>query len=146
VEGKIAALLGLLLGTGAVPSVAQTATDPAPASARADFLELCADCHGWDAKGGGELAGNLHVPPPDLTRIKQRANGVFDDTAVFDWIIGLKMPHTHGTRDMPIWGDWLMDQEMEDSTSMEAARIAKERVTARVMGIVRYLETIQAQD
>jgi hypothetical protein len=71
---------------------------------------------------------------------------VFDDTAVFDWIIGLKMPHTHGTRDMPIWGDWLMDQEMEDSTSMEAARIAKERVTARVMGIVRYLETIQAQD
>lgn len=52
-------------------------------AAREDFEILCADCHNVDARGNGPLAKNLSKIPPDLTRIKQRAHGVFDKQAVY---------------------------------------------------------------
>ena len=110
---------------------------------RDDFLGLCADCHGADAKGNGPLAKNLTKVPPDLTRIKERAKGEFNEKAVFDWILGLNTPNFHGTREMPIWGDWLMDETLEDSTSLEAAPLAEKEVERRVMAIVKYLEGLQ---
>ena len=112
-------------------------------AARNDFLELCADCHGSDAKGNGALTKNLTKVPPDLTRIKERANGKFNEKTVFDWIIGLNTPNVHGTREMPIWGDWLMDETLEDSTSLDAAPAAEKEVERRVMALVKYLEELQ---
>jgi len=94
-------------------------------SARRDFLELCADCHNADAKGNGSLAKNLTKVPPDLTRIRERAHGKFNVKAVYDWILGLKTTESHGSREMPIWGDWLMDEVVEDSTSLNAAKTAE---------------------
>jgi mono/diheme cytochrome c family protein len=113
------------------------------AAVRDDFLALCADCHGADAKGSGPLVKNLTKVPPDLTRIKERAHGEFNEKAVFDWILGLNTPNFHGTREMPIWGDWLMDETLEDSTSLEAAPLAEKEVERRVMAIVKYLEGLQ---
>jgi mono/diheme cytochrome c family protein len=113
------------------------------AAVRDDFLGLCADCHGADGKGNGPLTKNLTKFPPDLTRIKLRANGKFDEKAVFDWIIGLNTPNSHGTREMPIWGDWLMDETLEDGTSLEAAPLAEKEVERRVMAIVKYLQELQ---
>lgn len=113
------------------------------ARGRREFLELCADCHREDATGNGPLTENLTKIPPDLTRIKLRNHGKFDDEAIFDWIVGLKMPDAHGTREMPIWGDWLMDETLEDSTSLTAARAAEKQVERRVKAIVAYLKAIQ---
>lgn len=113
------------------------------AAVRHDFLGLCADCHGADAKGSGPLAKNLTKVPPDLTRIKQRANGKFNEKAVFDWILGLNTPNFHGTREMPIWGAWLMDETLEDNTSLDAAPLAEKEVERRVTAIVKYLEGLQ---
>jgi mono/diheme cytochrome c family protein len=110
---------------------------------RRDFLELCADCHRADATGNGPLTKNLNKVPPDLTRIKHRSQGKFDDKAIFDWIVGLSMPDSHGTREMPIWGDWLMDETLEDNTSLDAGLVAEKEVEKRVMSIVQYLKTIQ---
>ncbi len=115
-----------------------------PSGARQDFLELCADCHNTDARGNGPLAKNLTKVPPDLTRIRKRAHGVFDEQAVYDWILGLKMSESHGSREMPIWGDWLMDEAVEDSTSLDAAEAAEREVERRIRAIVKYLETLQA--
>ena len=115
------------------------------AEVRDDFLGLCADCHGADAKGNGPLAENLSKAPPDLTRIKQRSNGEFDKKAVFDRILGLSTPDFHGTLEMPIWGDWLMDETLEDSTSLEAAPLAEKEVERRVMALVTYLEGLQVR-
>lgn len=114
-------------------------------SGRRDFLELCADCHREDATGNGPLTKNLNKIPPDLTRIKLRAHGKFDDEAIYDWIIGLSMPDSHGTREMPIWGDWLMDETLEDGTSLDAGRAAEKEVEKQVMSIVQYLKTIQVE-
>jgi hypothetical protein len=114
--------------------------------ARRDFMDLCADCHNADARGNGPLAKNLAKVPPDLTRIKQRAHGTFDDKAVYDWIIGLKMTNSHGSREMPIWGDWLMEETLEDGTSLEAAKAAEREIERRVMGIVKYLRSLQTEN
>lgn len=113
--------------------------------ARQDFVALCADCHNTDATGSGPLTKNLTKIPPDLTRIRARSHGVFDEKAVYDWILGLKMTEAHGSREMPIWGDWLMDEEVEDSTSLDAAQAAEKEVHRRIMAIVKYLETIQVE-
>jgi mono/diheme cytochrome c family protein len=115
-------------------------------SARQDFLTLCADCHNADAKGNGPLAKNLTKIPPDLTRIRERAGGVFDEKAVYDWILGLKMSDAHGSREMPIWGDWLMDEAVEDSTSLDAARAAEKEIEQRIMAIVEYLKSLQMKE
>lgn len=115
-------------------------------TARDDFRVLCADCHNTDARGNGPLARNLTRIPPDLTRIRQRSHGVFDRKAVYDWILGLDMAQSHGTREMPVWGDWLMDEEMGGSTSLDEAQAAEKEVERRVMGIVRYLESLQVED
>jgi mono/diheme cytochrome c family protein len=111
--------------------------------ARQDFLDLCAECHNADARGNGPLTKNLTKVPPDLTRIKQRAHGVFNEKAVYDWILGLKMTSAHGSREMPIWGDWLMDEAIEGGTSLEEAKAAEQEIEQRIMAIVRYLETLQ---
>jgi len=116
------------------------------ASGRRDFMELCAGCHGENGKGAGPKASQSARPPADLTRISARSGGVFDEKAVFDWRIGLDMATSHGTRDMPIWGDRLMDESLKDQTSLDAARDAEKEVERRVMAIVSYLETLQAGD
>jgi mono/diheme cytochrome c family protein len=115
-------------------------------TARDDFRTLCAECHNADAKGNGPLAANLTKVPPDLTRIKQRAHGTFDRKAVYDWILGLKMTQSHGTREMPVWGDWLMDEAMDGGTSLAEAKAAEKQVEHQVMGIVRYIESLQIED
>jgi hypothetical protein len=115
-------------------------------TAHQDFINLCADCHNADARGNGPLTKNLTKTPPDLTRIKQRAHGIFDERAVYDWILGLKMSGSHGSREMPIWGDWLMDEALEDSTSLDAARAADKEIQRRVMGIVEYLKSLQVEE
>jgi|RhiMetdeSRZDD1v2_1073273.scaffolds.fasta_scaffold20317_9 mono/diheme cytochrome c family protein len=112
-------------------------------AAREDYLLLCADCHGRDAKGNGPTAKNLSKNPPDLTKISTRAGGMFDERKVFDWILGLNMPDAHGDREMPIWGDWLMDEAVEDNTSLEAADAAARQVEQRVMALVHYLRSLQ---
>lgn len=127
-------------------SVLLAHADPAQiAEGRKEFLELCAECHREDARGNGPLSKNLSDVPPDLTRIAERAHGKFNDQAVYDWIIGLSMPDSHGTREMPIWGDWLMDETLQDGTSLDAAHAAEKEVERRVKAIVAYLRSIQVK-
>ena len=126
-----------IVGLAVKVEVAATEAD-GNADAHDEFLELCADCHGEDARGNGPLAENLTKAPPDLTQIGKRAGGRFDEKAVFDWILGLDMPIAHGTREMPIWGDWLMDE-----ASLGTANSAEKEVEQRVMALVKYLKKLQ---
>lgn len=132
----LSALAGLLIQAG----MANAAPD---SEAREDFLALCADCHNDDARGDGPLAKNLKHVPPDLTRIKERSQGQFDEKAIFDYVIGLSTNDTHGLREMPIWGDWLMDEVLEGNTSLEEAKAAEQEIERRMMGIVRYIGSLQ---
>lgn len=137
--------IAFVIGTGSGVT-AVLASDNDQSAAHQDFLVLCAECHGEDARGNGPMAKNLTKTPPDLTQISKRAGGTFDEQAVFDWIIGLNMPASHGSREMPIWGDWLMDETLEDSTTLETANAAAKEVEARVMALVKFLKSVQNKD
>ena len=130
-------LLALLLMTG--PALAGEALE----QGRADFLKLCAPCHGESGTGGGPQAGKLSKPPSDLTLITRRY-GRFPEDRVFDTIAGIDMPDGHGTRDMPAWGDVFISESVGESTDLADALQASDDASRRIAGLMHYLESIQA--
>jgi hypothetical protein len=108
-----------------------------------DFHFRCAACHGTSGRGDGPMAQAMKIQPPDLTRIAQRNGGVFPDALVFRTISGLNMPISHGTRDMPVWGDVFIGEALGESTSIEDSQEVAAQVTERIRRLVKYLESIQ---
>lgn len=71
------------------------------------FRTFCASCHGADGTGSGPVSKTLKSPMPDLTTISRRNNGEFPEAKVMRIIDGQDVLLSHGTRDMPIWGEVL---------------------------------------
>src|SRR6516225_9587626 len=99
-----------------------------------DLFEFyCAPCHGRDGKGKGPVAPALRVPPPDLTKIAARHDGVFPKARIEALLIGdQNMPPAHGSSDMPVWGP--IFSALDSNDRMNRVRIAN---------IVDYLASIQ---
>jgi mono/diheme cytochrome c family protein len=131
------ALLALVL------LVSPALADEALEQGKADFLQLCAPCHGADAKGSGPQASHLAKKPSDLTAITARY-GRFPEDRVFETIAGLDMPEGHGTREMPSWGDVFITEGVGTSTKIEDAMKASDDASRRIAGLMRYIESIQA--
>src|SRR4051812_31033738 len=102
----------------------------APSDGAQVFRTYCAPCHGGTAKGNGPAALAMKVPPPDLTLIAKRNNGMFPAERVRQIIEG-KGVAAHGDRTMPVWGD------------VFARRIGGRDPHVVVGELVRYLDTIQ---
>lgn len=105
---------------------------------RDDFGIYCAACHGADAKGMGPVADVLSVTPSDLTQLARRAGGKFPQDLVARIIDGRAEVRGHGSREMPVWGDYFGAEKPEASKSMREADIE-----ARIRGLVGYLKSIQ---
>ena len=115
-----------------------------------EFQSSCASCHGTDGKGKGPVSEELRVPPPDLTMLAKKNNGVFPTDAVYETIDGLQTKPAHGTREMPIWGyrfnpiinpphnvDPVYWKMLGPGQSPEVI------VRARILAIIDYLNRIQ---
>ena len=89
------------------------------------------------------MADILKIQPPDLTRIAERNGGIFSEGAVFETIAGSNMPLSHGTREMPIWGNLFIGETLDQSVSVEEAQEAVAEATERIKRLVEYLHTIQ---
>lgn len=138
-------LARLLLSPAVLLGLACTAqADEALEQGKADFVTLCAPCHGQDAKGDGPQAAHLQKKPADLTAVTVRY-GRFPDDKVFETIAGLDMPGGHGTREMPVWGDVFVTEGVGKSTKLEDAMKASGDASRRIAGLVRYIESIQAK-
>ena len=131
------AVLAAIVTAG--PALADEALD----QGRADFMALCAPCHGADGKGDGAKALGLQKRPADLTQVRARY-GRFPEDRIFETIAGLDMPDGHGTRDMPVWGDVFVSEGVGKSTRIEDAVKASDDASRRIQGLVRYIESIQA--
>ncbi|MEJ2115432.1 MAG: hypothetical protein P8X88_05155 [Gammaproteobacteria bacterium] len=70
-----------------------------------EFERSCAICHGFNAKGKGVMSNSLTKKPADLTVLSKNNNGHFPFSEVYKVIEGSLQIDTHGTREMPIWGD-----------------------------------------
>ncbi|WP_230799746.1 c-type cytochrome [Seohaeicola saemankumensis] len=81
----------MLISGGLVLSGCMPAPPPEPGAQA--YQDYCAICHGPRAKGDGELADRLAVPPPDLTQISARNGGVFPLREVADSVYGYAGKH-----------------------------------------------------
>ncbi len=135
----------LCVGLGAVPALGQEGENPGfmTASGRITFQTYCASCHGEAADGTGRVAKYLTVRPPDLTKIRERYDGVFPRETIYEVIDGRTTVRTHGSADMPIWGD-VFRSSLANLTPGATAS-GEERAGHKIRELVYYLESIQVE-
>ena len=105
------------------------------------YLELCAVCHGKDGKGDGPAAPAMTKRVSDLTIMAARNDGEFPREAVIDSVTGESRVISHGTIDMPIWGQVFEDAARSDWKAFRREGQAKQRV----FNLTEYLATIQVE-
>jgi mono/diheme cytochrome c family protein len=104
-----------------------------PTSGKEMFTEYCAVCHGQDAKGGGPAATALKKKPTDLTQLSSHNGGKFPDSRVARYIEGDDTVASHGSRDMPIWGDVFKSLSKDQNITR-----------MRVSNLTAYIKSLQA--
>ena len=82
----MAVVIGVAEASAQVPATAQTPERGEHGSSI--FRTYCASCHGETGRGDGPLAQSLRRPPPDLTGIAARHQGVFPTEKVYRIIDG----------------------------------------------------------
>ncbi|MDH5541177.1 MAG: cytochrome c [Rhizobacter sp.] len=105
-----------------------------------EFDANCASCHGLDGKGKGVLADFLRKPPPDLTTLTVRNEGVFPLSRLYDSIEGGSIA-SHGTREMPVWG-WEYRTQARGSFA-ESPYDTEAYVRVRILALLEYLSRLQ---
>lgn len=102
------------------------------------YGELCAVCHGVEAKGNGPAAPALRAITPDLTVLAMKNGGVFPFDDVQRAINGEGEIIAHGSRQMPIWGTAFTDVRLD-------RKVAQRKAFARlrIYDLATYLETVQ---
>ena len=110
------------------------------AKGRVTFRRYCASCHGAEADGKGNVAQFLKVGPADLREFLRRYDGDFPKELIYESIDGRKVVRSHGTRDMPIWGEVFQSPLVEATAPDETG---EERADRKIRELVYFLETIQ---
>ena len=133
-SGKFLGLFLLL----SLPSPLATAQDmEVIAGGELEYQNSCAICHGVDAGGNGIMSKYLTVKPANLRRLTLTPGGNFPFWEVYRKIDGQSEIRSHGTRDMPIWGDRFRAQAGGDGKS------AQTQAAGRILSLVFYLQHIQ---
>jgi mono/diheme cytochrome c family protein len=109
-------------GVTAVGAETPDKLDPAAAEkGKIAYGRYCTPCHGQTGRGDGSLAGDLRVAVPDLTTLTQRSKGSYPFEKVVNVIDGRTLVRSHGTRDMPAWGEVFKKTEGTAASSPDAA-------------------------
>jgi mono/diheme cytochrome c family protein len=106
-----------------------------------EFRTYCAVCHGTDAKGTGIIASVLSTKPSDLTILREKSGGIFPREQVSKVIDGRVEVKAHGSRVMPIWGDWFSRQVAYEK--LVSGGVEELAVQARIDALVTYIEIQQ---
>ena len=104
------AVTALAFGSAQQPNVTIKADKTSPIDGKQMYVSYCAPCHGVDGKGGGPAAPALKKAPADLTQISKRNHGDFPAFRVTHIIDGYEIEAVHGSREMPVWGDYFRDK------------------------------------
>jgi len=97
------------------------------------YRTYCASCHGVDGKGAGPAAPAFRKAPPDLTLIARKNNGEFPAFRITHIIDGYEVLAAHGSREMPVWGDYFRDNKSRDEAILQL----------REHNVTEYLRSIQ---
>jgi mono/diheme cytochrome c family protein len=126
------ALAGLLLWGASAWAANMT---PAEAG-KMYYQQYCATCHGITGKGDGPMATALKAKSPDLTQLAKKNGGRFPYMDVLDTIDGSKPIASHGSKEMPAWGETFQADVGQDTMMQAASR-------GRLMLLTDYLRSIQ---
>ena len=112
-----------------------------------EYLNSCASCHGTTGKGDGPVVKSLIKPPTDLTRLSETNSGVFPFARIYDVIDGRFELATHGTRDMPVWGEvykrsWAQGQN-GTLPYLASKEVIESIVRVRILALIDYIFTLQ---
>ncbi len=140
------AVVSALAAAAALASVAAAFPPSAPAvqgpragpaaPGRELFLKYCASCHGTSGQGDGPMAALLRHPPSDVTRYAL-ANGGTVPAARLERLIDGRDVGSHGTREMPVWGDAFKTTD---------GGLTPAQVRGRIESLVTYLGSIQKRN
>jgi mono/diheme cytochrome c family protein len=97
------------------------------------FQDYCAQCHGADGRGGGQLVQDRLQPLPNLRELNVRNAGAFPFQRIVETVTGNVEVDMHGERFMPAWGEVFRFKE-ENGDALAHARI---------LNLTWYLSTIQ---
>ena len=137
------ASLSALLLAGVTLQAQGADVDPGSVAAQSidtQFHLYCAGCHGETGIGDGPIVDTLEKRPADLTTLAQRNGGVFPRERVLRIVDGREEVKQHGSRDMPVWGEWF---KLEAGDGLGGATGSEEQVRLRIEKMVDYLETLQ---
>ncbi len=96
------------------------------------FDKYCLSCHGQH--GDGPVASSLKEKPADLTLImKHRKTSQFPIAEIARYIDGRATIKSHGPREMPIWGEELMNKEQLKNNSELKGKLGE--IVAYIMSI-----------
>ncbi|PSK80676.1 cytochrome c [Limimaricola soesokkakensis] len=112
-----------------------------PIAGRRLFVEHCAVCHGAMGLGDGPATARLTTPPPDLTRIAARRDGVWPMLEVMSIIDGYAQ-RTNPRAEMPVISDFVEGRLVKFNHGNGQTARAPENLLA----MVRYLESIQSPE
>ena len=104
------------------------------------YVELCAACHGKSGKGDGPAASAVKKIMPDLTILAANNDGEFPFQEAEKAIAGESQAVSHGTIDMPVWGEAFKDVR-PDMKQFRRDAFARQRI----YNLTEYLATIQAE-
>ncbi len=134
-------IFAILAGSWAAVGVADTSTQRAIDENHAGFevyRVYCAACHGVFADGKGPVAPALTSPPVDLSRLSERYGSPLRSKELAEVIDGRTMARSHGTSDMPVWGERLYEGK-RNSQKLENVR------RGTILRIIEYLNAIQVR-
>lgn len=136
-----------LAATLAIPASSVWSQSAVPdnilAAGRADFMTYCATCHGRSGIGDGPVAKQLVTNPANLTILQKTNGGTFPKDRVHMTIDGRKIVTGHGSRDMPIWGNWFKFVARVRDPNRVDDETAEIIAALRVQGLIEYLQSIQ---
>lgn len=121
-----------------LPAWAQTST-----IGQTIFETRCAVCHGPEGKGDGLVAELFRQPPKNLATLAKDNGGEFPFERVYFSIDGRAKIQAHGDSNMPIWGEYFMEEALDDQTinPKNAAQV----VDGRILSVVYYVQSLQAK-
>ena len=130
-------ILGLIFLLALPSGLATAQQAEVIAGGELEYQNACAVCHGGDARGNGIMSPYLTAKPANLRRLTLTPGGSFPFWQVYRKIDGQLEIRSHGTRDMPIWGDRFRAQAGGDGKS------GRTQAAGRILSLVFYLQHLQ---
>ena len=140
------AVLGAALVAAPVLGYAQAVNlDNYVDAGKYEYQSKCAICHGDQGKGDGTFNVLLKTKAADLTVLSKNNRGVFPVDRTYEIISSATDVAGHGSRNMPIWGDYYKAQAASELSSSSKQADVRSFVRARILALVEYISTLQAK-